>query len=200
MFARDAKARVPYATVRPIADSILEHLNKLDWAEHIDVLGSLRRKKETIKDIDIGVCARKSNHSKAFALIFKALDEAGVDYEIANQGSTKSSLRIRHSYTTIGCDIWLVESWYWGSFLNYATGSKQHNISLRTLAQQNGLTISEYGIFKVGTKTKFKERIKKDKAGRVIFVHGMGERLGGEQEEDLYRILGLKYVEPENRG
>ncbi len=165
----------------------------------MELLGSLRRKQSTIKDLDIGICTEKLNPDKAFSEIFAVLKESGIEFDIANQGDTKASLRVRHFGITIACDIWLVEPWYWGSFLNYATGSKQHNINLRGLALKKGLTISEYGIFKLKTEKAHKEKMRKGRDGRITFVAGMGERLGGELETDVYEVLGLDYVEPEKR-
>jgi DNA polymerase (family 10) len=201
-FARDTAAgRLPYATAKTVGDAVLRPLKQLPWPKHVELLGSIRRKQPTIKDLDIGVCANEVHHGPgrgAFESILQALHDGGIDFSTFNRGESKCSLRINHYGTTIACDIWLVEPWYWGSFLNYATGNKQHNIRLRALAQSKGMTISEYGIFKVGTEKAHKEKMI-HKGERVTFVRGMGERLGGEKETDVYEILGLDYVEPEAR-
>jgi len=72
-------------------------------------------------------------------------------------------------------DLWTVLPGNWGAALCYATGSKTHNEALRTLAKSRGLKINEYGIWKGP------------------------ERIGGEKEEDLYNILGITFVSPEDR-
>jgi DNA polymerase (family 10) len=78
-------------------------------------------------------------------------------------------------------DLWLVQPDCFGSALNYATGSKEHCVAVRSLAQKKGMLVNEYGIWKLEADGK------------------PGKRLGGIDESDLYRILGLPYVQPENR-
>lgn len=73
-------------------------------------------------------------------------------------------------------DIRLVHDYEFGSAMLYFTGSKEHNIRLRTIAKERGMKINEYGIFDVKT----------------------GERLA-ETEEEMYELLGLNYVSPEKR-
>lgn len=198
LFARDTAAgRLPYSTAKMVGDAVIAPL-LISRPKQVELLGSLRRKQDTIKDIDVGICA-ESFSSKTFQGIFALLRTCHVDFDVVTQGDTKASLRVNHFGITMACDIWLVEKWYWGSFLNYATGSKQHNIRLRGLALNKGLTINEYGIFELKTENAYKDKIRKNKAGRVTFVAGMGERLGGEFETDVYRMLGIDYVEPEKR-
>ncbi|MCL4459158.1 MAG: DNA polymerase/3'-5' exonuclease PolX [Chloroflexi bacterium] len=98
--------------------------------------------------------------------------------EVIARGSTKSSIL---TYDNLQIDLRVVEPDSYGAALQYFTGSKSHNIALRELAQRKGLKISEYGIFEEAS----------------------GKRLGGEKEEDIYRLLGMSYIPPElreNRG
>jgi DNA polymerase (family 10) len=90
------------------------------------------------------------------------------------QGPTKSSVVIKEG---LQVDLRVVEKESYGAALAYFTGSKEHNIRLREMAVKRGLTINEYGIFRVKDNTK----------------------LGGEKEEDTYKILDLQYVPPEMR-
>jgi len=88
-------------------------------------------------------------------------------------GEKKSSFR--YGANQMQVDVWLGEESYYGALLGYATGSKAHNIRLRAMANERDLLVNEYGIWK----------------GDV--------RIGGEREEDLYRILGIPFVQPEER-
>jgi DNA polymerase (family 10) len=94
--------------------------------------------------------------------------------DVLMQGPTKSSVIIKEG---LQVDLRVVEKESYGAALAYFTGSKEHNIRLREIAVKRGLTINEYGIFRV-----------KD-----------NKKLGGENEEDAYRILNLQYVPPEMR-
>jgi DNA polymerase (family 10) len=160
--------RKPLGKVLPIANEILEHLEKKAPVKKLTIAGSIRRWKETIKDIDI---LATSENPKEVMKTFVHLPHVR---EILMQGPTKSSVIIHED---LQVDLRVVEEESFGAALAYFTGSKAHNIRLREMAVKAGLKINEYGIF----------REKDDK------------RLGGEKEEDIYRILGLPYIPPEIR-
>ena len=160
--------RKPLGKVLPIANDILEHLKKKAPVKKLTIAGSIRRWKETIKDIDI---LATSENPKEVMRAFVHLPHVR---EILMQGPTKSSVIIHED---LQVDLRVVEEESFGAALAYFTGSKAHNIRLREMAVKAGLKINEYGIF----------REKDDK------------RLGGEKEEDIYRILGLPYIPPELR-
>ncbi|MGC8777641.1 MAG: DNA polymerase/3'-5' exonuclease PolX, partial [Candidatus Caldatribacteriaceae bacterium] len=94
--------------------------------------------------------------------------------EILAQGDTKSSI-VTHE--GIQVDLRVVEEESFGAALQYFTGSKAHNVKLREIALKKGFKVNEYGIFRVDT----------------------GERMGGEQEEEIYEILGMEWIPPELR-
>ena len=160
--------RKPLGKVLPIANDILEHLKKNAPVKKLTIAGSIRRWKETIKDIDI---LATSGNPKEVMKTFVHLPHVR---EILMQGPTKSSVIIHED---LQVDLRVVEEESFGAALAYFTGSKAHNIRLREMAVRAELKINEYGIF----------REKDDK------------RLGGEKEEDVYRILGLPYIPPELR-
>jgi DNA polymerase (family 10) len=160
--------RQPLGKVLPIANDILEHLRKKAPVKKLSIAGSIRRWKETIKDIDI--LATSENPKE----VMKAFVHLPHVKEILMQGPTKSSVIIHEG---LQVDLRVVEEESFGAALAYFTGSKAHNIRLREMAVKSGLKINEYGIF----------REKDDK------------RLGGKEEEDVYRILGLPYIPPELR-
>ncbi len=160
--------RKPLGKVLPVAEEILNFIRKHSPVNKLSLAGSLRRWKDTIKDIDI---LATSNDPKSVMNTFVRMP--GVK-EVLMHGPTKSSIIIQEG---IQVDFRVVQEQSYGAALAYFTGSKEHNIRLREMAVKAGLKINEYGIF----------REKDDK------------KLGGEKEEDIYKILGLPYIPPELR-
>ena len=136
------KERVLLGTALPLAEEIVESLSRIDETDKIIFAGSLRRKKETIGDIDILVTSRKPEK------IMKTFTSLPQVREILAEGSTKSSVITKGD---IHVDVRVVEPISFGAALQYFTGSKAHNIKLRELAVKRGLKINEYGVFDVKT-------------------------------------------------
>ena len=146
---------------------------KLDKnVKNIELAGSLRRMKETIGDIDILVSSE--NPKEVMNRFVSYEDVANVDMK----GDTKSSIRLKDG---IQVDLRVVPKESFGAALQYFTGSKEHNVSVRKVAISKGLKINEYGVFKKDTD----------------------EMIAGDDEEKVYRALGLAFIPPElreNRG
>jgi DNA polymerase (family 10) len=136
------KERVLLGTALPLAEKIVESLSRLDETDKISFAGSLRRKKETIGDIDILVTSQKSEK------IMKTFTSLPQVREVLAEGPTKSSVITKDD---IHVDVRVVEPISFGAALQYFTGSKAHNIKLRELAVKRGLKINEYGVFDVKT-------------------------------------------------
>ncbi|MEA2086571.1 MAG: DNA polymerase/3'-5' exonuclease PolX [Candidatus Caldatribacteriota bacterium] len=136
------KERVLLGTALPLAEEIVESLSRLDETDKISFAGSLRRKKETIGDIDILVTSQKSEK------IMKTFVSLPQVREVLAEGPTKSSVITKDD---IHVDARVVEPISFGAALQYFTGSKAHNIKLRELAVKRGLKINEYGVFDVKT-------------------------------------------------
>jgi DNA polymerase (family 10) len=134
------------------------------------VAGSIRRRKETIRDVDI-LCA---TDQPSDTLIYFAGRISDRIKEIVAHGDTKLSFITKEN---IQIDVRAVNPRSWGAALQYFTGSKNHNIHLRSLAMEKGYKISEYDIREVAT----------DKV------------CGGAEEGDIYKVLGMQYVPPEFR-
>lgn len=162
------RERQPIGRVLPIANDILEHLKKKAPVEKINLAGSLRRWKDTIKDIDI---LATSDNPKEVMNVFVHLPHVK---DILMHGPTKSTVIIHED---LQVDLRVVEKESYGAAMAYFTGSKAHNIRLREMAMKRGLKINEYGIFQEMDNKK----------------------IGGEKEEDVYRILGLPFIPPELR-
>ena len=131
--------RKPLGKVLPIANDILEHLKKNAPVKKLTIAGSIRRWKETIKDIDI--LATSENPKE----VMKAFVHLPRVREILMQGPTKSTVIIHED---LQVDLRVVEEESFGAALAYFTGSKAHNIRLREMAVRAELKINEYGIFR----------------------------------------------------
>ncbi|MCG2820421.1 MAG: DNA polymerase/3'-5' exonuclease PolX, partial [Candidatus Atribacteria bacterium] len=132
------KERVLLGLALPLAEEIVKSLSRLDETDKISFAGSLRRKKETIGDIDILVTSQKPEK------IMKTFTSLPQVREILAEGPTKSSVITRDD---IHVDVRVVEPISFGAALQYFTGSKAHNIRLRESAVKRGLKINEYGVF-----------------------------------------------------
>lgn len=166
-----SKERMTLLEAYGIGMSILKHFEALKGLyENIELAGSLRRRKETIGDIDILISAKKENWPK---LHQHFITYAGVK-EVLLSGETKSSVVLQEGRQV---DLRTVEPHQWGAALQYFTGSKEHNVRLRDIAKAIGLKLSEYGLFKSDTE----------------------ERIGGSTEEEIYELLGMEWIPPELR-
>lgn len=161
--------RITLREAQRISKGILKWLKKCKAVKQIEVAGSIRRKKETIGDIDVLVSSAKTDRPE---IIEQFLRMPNVK-EVLVKGETKISIRIEDYHRQV--DLRLVNEDEWGSALVYLTGSKAHNIYLRTLAKEKGLKISEYGVFR----------------GE--------EKIAGKTEKEVYQALGLRWVKPSRR-
>jgi DNA polymerase (family 10) len=137
--------RYPIGRVLPIAEDIAKKLRKGSPLKHLDLAGSLRRWKDTIKDIDV---LAASKEPMKVMQVFVHLPHVK---EVLLKGPTKSSI-VTHE--GIQVDLRVVEETSFGAALAYFTGSKAHNIKLREMAVKRGLKINEYGVFDVKTERK----------------------------------------------
>ncbi len=167
---QSSQERISLIDAYRIAEKVLEHMSKAEGIEEISVAGSLRRMKETIGDVDILVSAER-NAWEDIHRHFVSYEEVK---EVLAQGETKSSVVLKSSRQV---DLRTVEPYQWGAALQYFTGSKEHNVRVRDIAKEKGLKVNEYGIFRVED----------------------GKRVGGEKEEDIYRLIGMECPPPEIR-
>ena len=145
--------RFPIGRVLPVAEDIMRELRKKSPVGELVAAGSLRRWKDTIKDIDI---LSTSGDPEKVMDVFVHLPHAG---EVLMKGPTKSSIVTSEG---IQVDLRVVSEDSFGSALAYFTGSRAHNIRIRELAAKKGLKINEYGIFDVRTGKKLGGRRETD--------------------------------------
>ena len=154
-------------------------------ALQVDVAGSYRRRREIVRDVDLVVATKKPAAITEF-FIKHALAES-----IIAQGPTKTSVRLRSG---IQCDLRVVTSVEYPFALNYFTGSKEHNIEMRSRALQRGWTLNEYRLARLPPDPK----AKKARGGRAI-KRPTVKIPTVRDEVDLYRALGLDFIPPELR-
>ncbi len=123
------------------ADYIVNELKKVSGIIYMEIAGSLRRKKETVKDIDIIICAEENSRQKIMD-VFTSLDRV---IDIIGKGETKSSVKLESG---INCDLRIVSEEQYPYALMHFTGSKEHNTVLRGHSKKLGLKQNEYGLFK----------------------------------------------------
>jgi DNA polymerase (family 10) len=149
-------------------NNYIEYLKNCDKIDAINIAGSLRRMKETIGDVDI---LASSNHPDDVMEYF--IKYPDVD-RVLLKGSTKTSVIL---YDNLQVDLRVVKKESYGAALQYFTGSKEHNVAMRSLAIKKGFKLNEYGLF--------------DKETETYIV--------GKTEEEIYNKLDLDYIEPELR-
>ncbi len=156
-----------------LAEAVMDHMRRCRSARQLANAGSLRRGKETIGDIDIlAVGVKPADMIEHFTTHPRVKN-------VLASGGTKASVLFESRGKARQVDLRVLSEPEYGAALQYFTGSKDHNVALRALAQKQGLKLSEYGLFR-------------DE-----------KRVAGRTEQEVYAALGLPYIEPElreNRG
>lgn len=163
---RRRRGRFLLGDILPLMEDVCARLGALPEVERVEIAGSLRRRKETVGDADLLVISRRPGRVMD---VFVTLPDVEHVYE---KGETRSRVRFRNG---LDVDLRVVPRESFGAALQYFTGSKEHNIALRRIAEKMGLKLNEYGLFR-------------------------GERrVAGRTEEEIYEALGLSYIPPELR-
>ena len=152
-----------------VAGELIPYLSETGGIEKIAAAGSLRRGKDTIGDLDLLVTGpgapaaleRFVQHPKAHTILGKGPNKASIQYGLEG----------------LQVDVRALPHESYGAAMQYFTGSKEHNILVRSRALKLGLTLNEYGLFKLDNE----------------------QRVGGETEEEIYAALGLAWIPPELR-
>jgi len=150
----------------------ITYLKRCKQIEKINIAGSLRRMKETIGDLDILI---SSKNPETIMQYFVSYPEVA---QVLAKGTTKSSVLLNDN---LQVDLRVVDEKSYGAALQYFTGSKDHNVTLRGFAIRKGYKLNEYGLFDKKTE----------------------KYIAGKTEKDIYKIIGFLYIEPElreNRG
>ena len=159
--------RIPLGKAWPFAEQIIAYLKAVPGVEKVEIAGSLRRMKETVGDLDILAAAEESK------AVIAAFTQHPDVLRVLSQGEVKASVEYYHN---MRAQLWVHSPDRFGTALQYATGSKDHNVRLRELALKQSLSLSEQAFTK--------------KDGTEILC---------DKEKDVYNILGLPWIPPELR-
>jgi DNA polymerase (family 10) len=162
--------RLPIAFMLKVAEDIENKLEEMKDIVQFSRAGSLRRARETIKDLDFIISTTNPSSIRE-----QLLSLEGVKEVIAS-GDTKVSLQIEYEYE-VSVDFRLVEPKAFATTLHHFTGSKEHNVKMRQLAKERGLKISEYGVENNET----------------------GEMVNFDSEEEFFQFFGRTFIPPEVR-
>ncbi|MGH8234957.1 MAG: DNA polymerase/3'-5' exonuclease PolX [Rhodanobacteraceae bacterium] len=149
-----------------LAAPLVEYLQGLDGVERVVIAGSLRRRKETVGDIDIVVTAKDGE------AVLKQLTKFDGVRDVVSQGDTRATVILSMN---LQVDVRVVPEAAFGAAMYYFTGSRSHNIAVRRIAQDKGLKLNEYGLYR-GNK-----------------------RVAGKTEEAIFKALGMAWIPPELR-
>lgn len=168
---RQHTSRMLLIEAERFVEPLVGYLRSIPEVERLEVAGSYRRRRETVGDIDL----------LAIATVPGPVMEAFLHYpqvaKVLAAGDTKSSVNLGSG---LQVDLRVVPPNCYGAALVYFTGSKEHNVKLRRRAVEQGLRISEYGVFRVHEDAK-------------------EEFVAGQEEADIYAAVGLPWIPPEMR-
>ncbi|HEY3444201.1 MAG TPA: DNA polymerase/3'-5' exonuclease PolX [Paludibaculum sp.] len=151
------------------AAELVTYLAETPGVELVTPAGSLRRARETVGDLDLLVTGEGGT-----AALGRFVAHPRV-HDVLGHGANKASARF--GLEGLQVDVRAVPRESFGAALQYFSGSKEHNVALRQRAQKMGLTLNEYGLFRVDDES----------------------RVAGETEEEVYAALGLAWIPPELR-
>jgi len=164
---RRERGRISIGVALPIAEQLVARLKQLPGVEAVEAAGSLRRWRETVGDLDL--LAASDSPSE----VLQAFTSFPEVERVMGRGETKASVEL---HSGLKAQLWVHPPARFGTALQYATGSQAHNVHLRELAQNRGLSLSEHGF--------------KDSVGREILC---------PDEVKVYATLGLPWIPPELR-
>ncbi len=164
--AEQAGQRVYLAEAKILADAIVDDLRKMPAVKQCDVAGSCRRRRETCADLDVLAISKEPE------AVMDRLAAHPLVASVLARGETKQRVRLKEG---MELDLRVVPEESYGAAMQYFTGSKEHNIVIRRRAQERGLKLNEYGLFRGDTC------------------------VAGRTEEEIYDAVGLKWVPPELR-
>ena len=173
---REYGQRFSLGAVLPLAEDVMARLKETGLVKQISEGGSLRRRRDTIGDIDI---VAETSDAKALSEAFIELPQV---QQVIESGATMTSVLVKGSAggppATLRVDVRIAEPGHFGAMLHHFTGSKYHNIKLRGMAREMGLTMNDYGVHRIDT-------------GEMV--------VPGQDEEEIYRVLGLPLIPVELR-
>ena len=159
-------------------------LRKMKQVKRAEVAGSLRRRRETVADVDLIASVKDMSHGGAVSDAFAKLP--GI-IQVMVCGPSKCSVRVANGMQV---DLRIVPDESFGAALMYFTGSKDHNVKVRGIAQKKGMTLNEWGLYKLDEYETATKEIAKPPSVKAV---------ASASEQEIYAKLGLDYIDPEMR-
>ncbi len=150
------------------AEEVLDYVRKFKGVKRAEITGSIRRRKEIVKDVDIVAATDRPEQ------VMKSFVSLPYVDRVVQHGKTKSEVILNSG---IQCDLRVVSDSEYPFALHHFTGSKDHNVRMRSLAKSKDMKMNEYGIYKGKSKKSLKCK----------------------NEKDIFKTFGLDYIEPELR-
>jgi DNA polymerase (family 10) len=166
---RQRSGRYLLSYAQNMADELAAELEKVDGVEAVTPAGSLRRGRETVGDLDLLVTGPAPLGALERFLKYERVQE------VLSRGENKASAKV--GMEGLQVDVRALPPDTFGAAMQYFTGSKDHNVAIRTRCVRMGLKLSEYGLFRADDES----------------------RIAGATEEDVYRAIGLPWIAPELR-
>jgi len=169
---RSRQTRFLLGSVLPVVDEMISWMKESDAVKKIEVAGSFRRRKDTVGDLDLLVASDASDIASERFVSMPPIER------VISHGQTRSTVYLK-GHLQVDCRV--IKSEEYGAALQYFTGSKEHNVKLRTIAVKQGYKLNEYGLYK----------------------RENDELVASESEEQIYNALGMQWIPPElreNRG
>ncbi len=176
-YRKRQEGRIRLADAERLIAPLLGYLRELPALQRLDVAGSFRRRRETVRDIDL----------LAIAADAESVMAAFTDYpearSVEKSGPTRGTIILTSG---LQVDLRILPEESYGAALQYFTGSKEHNVRFRKRAVSAGLRVSEYGVFRVDDDTPEGDPL-------------AGVRVAGDTEESVYAAVDLPWIAPELR-
>ncbi|KPJ94119.1 MAG: hypothetical protein AMS18_04375 [Gemmatimonas sp. SG8_17] len=178
---RKRRGRTKLADADQHVIPLMDYLTANPEVERVEVAGSYRRRRETVRDLDLLVIATQAMSVMQYFTSYPEIRK------VESSGETRSTVVLKSG---LQVDLRIVTARSYGAALSYFTGSKEHNVKLRTRAIHRDLRLSEYGVFRGNGEADTGDP-------------WAGEFVAGRDENEVYESLGLPWIPPElreNRG
>src|SRR5688572_5593316 len=185
--------RMGIADALPVAHSLLAQIRRIKGVKQAEAAGSLRRRKETVGDVDLICAVADESDGDFISAEFTKLPEVA---RILGQGPTKASILTAGG---LQVDLRIIPREHFGAALLYFTGSKEHNVKLRSRALDMGLTLNEWGLYKITIEKKADKGRSGGRVEKETAQAPKGKPVAAVTEHDVYKSLKLEFIEPEIR-
>ena len=176
-YRKRQQGRTRLADAEQLVDPLVEYMQKAPGLERLDVAGSYRRRKETVRDVDLLAIAADPDPVMDHFVSYQQVRS------VEKGGGTRGTVILSSG---LQADLRIVSADSYGSALQYFTGSKEHAVAVRKRAVAMGLRLSEYGVFEVDEDADDSDPLS-------------GKKIAGETEEGVYEAMGLAWMAPELR-